>query len=100
MRAGFLNKWVTLSRCPQTSPDMTGFFEDLSPPGTWAAIQPGPPGAADTRSVQHLVTIRYHAQVNFDTRILWQGRSLFVRGVQNVNEDNVEMRLLCEEVFA
>lgn len=103
MRPGRLNKWVTLSRSPQTTPDSDGFFEDLDPAGVWASIQPLQP-QGDGRSIFHYVTMRFHPQVTVDTRILHgtradgSPRELFVRGVQNVDERNVEMRLYCEEV--
>lgn len=96
MRVGNLDRWVTLSRSPQVTDDADGFFEALSPAGVWAAIEPqGPSG--DGRTVQSLVTIRYHAQVTMDTRILYGTRELFVKGFQNVAEQFVEMRLICEE---
>jgi head-tail adaptor len=98
MRAGRLDYYVTFWKSTTTTPDVTGLFEALNPPGGYASVQPLAP-SADTRSVQSLVTIRYHPQINFDTRILYQGRSLFVRGVQDVDEQHVEMRLLCEEVY-
>lgn len=98
MRAGHLNKRVSLSRSPQTSPDSDGFFEDLNPREVWAAIEPLSPAAGQSRSIEHVVTMRYHPQVTLDTRIVYGTRELFVRGVQNVNEHNVELRLLCEEI--
>ena len=97
MRPGRHQKWVTLSRSPQTTPDSDGFFEDLSPAGVWAAIQPLQP-QADGRSMFHYVTMRYHPQVTVDVRVLCGTRELFVRGVQNVDDRNVELRLYCEEV--
>jgi hypothetical protein len=111
MRTGKLDKWVTLSRCPQESPDSDGFFEALSPEGAWVSIQPLSPGS-EGRSVLHAVTMRFHPQVNMDTRIVYLDpnretttnptgqRELFVRGFQNVDERNVELRLTCEEVIA
>ena len=48
--------------------------------------------------------MRYHKQVSVDTRIVFsdpvkqRDREFFVRGVQNVDERNKELRLLCEEV--
>ena len=97
MQAGKLNKWVTLSRSPISSPDNDGFFEPLTPEGAWAGIQPLSPGA-DGRTTTSLITIRYHAQVNVDTRLVYGSREFFVRGVQNLDERNDEMRLLCEEI--
>lgn len=97
MQAGLLNRRVSLSRTPQTTPDSDGFWEPLSPEYVWASIQPAPP-SDDGRVITHLVTIRYHAQVTVDTRILYGTRELFVKGVQNVNDQNVEMLLQCQEV--
>lgn len=95
-----MNKWVTLSRAPISSPDSDGFFEDLNPAGTWAQIEPFFPGASadSSRVTAHSVRIRYHPQVTVDTRIVFGTRELFVKGVQNINEANAEMVLYCEEV--
>jgi head-tail adaptor len=97
VKAGKLTKWVTLARSPQTTNDSDGFFEPLDPEGVWAGIEPLAPGA-DGRIINHLVTMRFHDQVSIDTRIVYGTRSLFVKGVQNVNEEDTELRLLCEEV--
>jgi hypothetical protein len=35
----------------------------------------------------------------FDTRVVFGTRELFVKSLQNVDEQNVELRLLCEEVI-
>jgi head-tail adaptor len=97
-RVGRFNKWVTLSRCPQHTNDTDGFFEPLSPAGAWAAIRPLPP-SLDGRTIQHEVGMRFHPQVNMDTRIVFDTRELFVKGFQNINEDDAELRLLCEEII-
>jgi head-tail adaptor len=97
MRAGRLTKWVTLANQPDQPDDADGFFEALDPAGVWAGIRPLPP-AADGRTLQHEVEMRYHPQVTMDTRILYGTRELFVKGFQNVDDRNVELRLLCEEV--
>lgn len=100
MRPGLLNKWVTLSRSPQTTPDNDGFFEALSPAGVWAKVDPYQPWEADGQRMQSLtVIIRYHPQVTLDTRILYGTRELFVKGVQNIDEKNTWLRLYCEEVI-
>lgn len=96
-----LRTLVTLSRSPKKTDDDDGFFEPLSPPRMWASIQPQGP-FADGRNVAHLVTMRYHPGVTMDTRITYgsnPGRELFVRGVQVIDDANVEMRLLCEEII-
>jgi len=51
-----------------------------------------------------LISMRYHPQVTMETRIVYQAsgaapREFFVRGFQNLDEQNAEMRLLCEEVI-
>lgn len=98
MDLGRLNRYVTLSRSPKTSPDSDGFFEALVPALVPVAIEPLAP-SGDGRTQLHLVTLRYHPQVTMDTRIVYGTRELFVKGFMNVNEHGVEMRLLCEEII-
>lgn len=97
--------WVTLSQSPQETDDSDGFFEDLVPPGTWASIRPSL--GDNGRTISHLVEMRWHPQVTIDTRIVYEDankpdgkttRELFVKGVQNVEEMNDTLVLLCEEV--
>jgi head-tail adaptor len=100
VRPGRLDKWVTLSKAPDTTPDSDGFFEALSPAGVWASIEPFPPLEADGERTQaHTVLIRYHSGVTMDTRVLYGTRELFVKGVQNISEKGAWMRLHCEEVI-
>ena len=89
-----MNKRVTLQRTPKE--DNTSGFEDLSPSQVWAYIQPL--GAIGERLHQHKVVIRYHPEVTIDSRIVYGDRALYVRSVQNIDEENVSMELLCEEV--
>lgn len=102
MRAGSCNKWVTLSRNPATEDEADG--TPLSPSGVWAAIEPLQPGSSDNRTINHQVRMRFHPGVTLDTKIDYvdhrtgRTRALFVRGVQTVNEQGDEMRLLCEEI--
>jgi len=98
MNASRRGNRVSLSNAPQTSGDADGFFADCDPFEVWASIEPVAPISADSIRVQgHFVTIPYHPQVTIDTRVLYGTRELFVKGVQNVNEKNREMRLYCEE---
>lgn len=96
MRAGTLNRWVTLS----TVPKMGGSLAPLVPPGEWVSIAPLPPGSSDSWTVMHQVGMRFRADVDLNTRIVFNTQELIVRGIQNVNTDDVELRLLCEEVVA
>ena len=93
MNAGILNKRVSLYRAPDEG---TPVGDALSPRDVWAQIENQ--GASGERVISHLVTIRYHSEVTIDTMLLYGTRQIFVRSVQNVNEDNDEMRLICEEI--
>ncbi len=99
---------VELSNCPQEAPAGDPYYTPLSPSRWRASVQPHPP-QEDGRSLWHLVTMRYHRQVTMDTRIVLVNktrsingrevaRELFVKGFQNVDEQDDELRLLCEEV--
>lgn len=93
MEPGRLRHAITLEQLEQK----TGSRAALVPFRVRAAIEPGPP-AQDDRRTMHYVTIRYHSGVTLDTVIGFKGRDIFVLGVQNVEERNVEMRLYCYEV--
>lgn len=103
--AGRLNKWVTLSQSPQLTNDSDGYFEPLDPEGAWVSIKPTL--AVNGRTLEHIVEMRHHPQVSVDTRIVYEDsmkpvgkttRELFVRGVQNVDESNDVLILICEEI--
>ncbi len=85
--------WVDLD-----DPILDGTPVVFSPSRWKAAIHPQSPGAFDEQKTTHLVEMPYHAQVTFNTRITFRERQLFVRGIQNVDEENRELVLLCEEV--
>lgn len=93
-----LRHWVSLSRSPQETNDADGFFEPLTPEHVRVAIRPSAPGGGEGRTLFHEVDMRYHPEVSLDTRIVYGTRELFVRGMQNVDERDHELRLLCEEV--
>jgi head-tail adaptor len=100
MQAGRRRHLVSLANAPQVSGDADGFFEPCSPPTAFAAIEPVSPVSADGTRIQgHYVTLPYHPGVTVDTRILWGARALFVKGVQNVDERNRELRCYCEEAI-
>jgi len=105
VRRGARRQLVSLSQGPTAPGDSDGFFSDLSPRQTFAAIEPVSPVSADgTRIGGHFVTIDYHPQVTVDTRLTFTDRNgtareLFVKGVQNVGLRDREMRLYCEEAL-
>lgn len=92
MRAGDLRHWVDLDEIPDGTPTT------MVPARVPCAIRPAAPTAFDENKVTHIVEMRYHPQITFNTRITHRDRQLFVRGVQNVNERNEWLVLLCEEV--
>lgn len=105
MRVGRHNRYVTLWQRPQVPGDSDGFWEALSPPTSWCRLEPGPPGSgADGQTTQHLVTMRFHPQVSTDAKLTYadpllrRNRDFMVMDVQNVGDQNTEMRLLVEEV--
>lgn len=49
-------------------------------------------------TASHIVTMDYHPQVDTTTRLLFNGRTFQVTGVQNPEERNIELVLACEEV--
>jgi head-tail adaptor len=93
MNAGALKHWVLLENPVEGEPPAP-----LNPAYVWASIRPAPPGSFDERKTTHEVGMRYHQEVTFNTRITHRGRFLYVRGIQNVEERNLELVLLCEEV--
>ena len=107
MRAGRMNRLVSLAQSPQTSGDTDGFFEALSPSTAWCAIEPldAAINGDGTRIQTHRVTMRHHPQVTVDTRLVYadplldRDRELFVKGVQNIGDGNREIVLVCDEVI-
>jgi len=100
---GKYNKWVTLFHAPETQADAE--FTPLNPSGAWCAIRPVT--AANGRVTEHFVEMLYHPEVTIDTRIIYEDparptgkttRELFVRGVQDIEEANISIRLICEEI--
>lgn len=100
MQAGRRRHLVALANAPTTSGDADGLFSPCTPATAFAAIEPVAPGVADGSRVQgYYVILPYHAQVSVDTRIQWNTRSLFVRGVQDVDGRRRELRCYCEEAI-
>ena len=100
MRPGRANRLVKLFHKPVETTDPV-YDNPLNPPTAWVQIQPLEPTVSDdTRMLASRVTMRYHPQVTVDTHLVYGGRTLFVRGVQNVDDRNAELILFCEEVIA
>jgi head-tail adaptor len=102
---------VALVETPEIpSPDGHGDYLDepqpLSPSEWWASITPAT--AADLEriaagtvvaSATHIVRMRYHPGVTLRTTVRFGTRSLQVTGLQNVEERNRELVLVCREAL-
>lgn len=101
MRAGELRHQVYVYVMPKDieSGSTDGELLELSPSPVFASVQPYEPGnSVEERSISHRVTMRYHSEITLDSVLTFNGRKLYVKGLQNVDERNIELRLLCEEV--
>lgn len=106
MRAGTLRHLITL-QTPASAPDGDGGFTDTwtDLATVWASIVPAT--ARDLErvvagtvqsSATHLVTIRYLAGVTTKTRVVFGSRLFSVTGVQNPEERNISLVLVCQEI--
>lgn len=101
--AGMLSHRV-LIQSPTNNRSASGqFTQSWSTVATrWASVQPISgkeffgSNQTDAR-VTHKVKIRYMAAVTPEYRVVYKTRNLNIRSVINVNEEDVEHILLCEE---
>lgn len=98
MNPGVYRWWVDLT---SESPD--GVPVTLTPARVKASIRPSAPSAYDERKVSHVVEMRYHPGVTFETQLTFTDRGgaahrLYVRGIQDVDAQQRDLVLLCEEV--
>lgn len=69
-----------------------------------AAIDPATPRSVEsftsatiTTPITHLVTLAYVGDVRGADRVLYNGRALYITGIQNPREDGRALVLACEE---
>jgi SPP1 family predicted phage head-tail adaptor len=109
MDIGALRHRVTLENPGTPVPDGDGGYTEawtaLSPASVSASIVPAT--ARDLERVvagtvmataTHVVTIRYHSGVTTKTRVTFGTRVFSVTGVQNADERNIQLQLVCEEI--
>jgi SPP1 family predicted phage head-tail adaptor len=109
MDVGSLRHQVSLQNPPPAAtPDGDGGYTEtpVTFATVWASIVPATAhdlerAVAGTvqSSATHLVTIRYLAGVTTKTRVLFGTRTLQVTGVQNPDERNISLVLVCQEVI-
>jgi SPP1 family predicted phage head-tail adaptor len=110
MDIGALRHRITLQTPTSVSDGDSGFIDRWPPDGgttlatVWASIVPAT--ARDLErvvagtvqsSATHLVTIRYLAGVTTKTRVVFGSRLLSVTGMQNPEERNISLVLVCQE---
>lgn len=100
MNAGQLRHLVYVYEIPKDveTSSVGGERRELSPSPVYASLEPYEPGTSDDRATLFRVRMRYHPEITLDSMLTYNDRRLYVRGIQNVNERDVEHRLLCEEV--
>ena len=104
-RAGERRHQVTLQRVSGRVAAGEGHQDTWSTYGTvWAAVLPVEVSAVERQSantlqapVTHLVEIDYRDDVRAAHWVVLNGRYLYIRGLQNVDERNVTWQLSCEE---
>ena len=104
-RAGERRHQVTLQRVTGRVAAGEGHQDTWSTYGTvWASVAPVEVSAAERQTantlqvpVTHLVEIDYRSDVRAAHRVVLNGRYLYIRGLQNVDERNVTWQLSCEE---
>lgn len=110
MRAGILRHRITLQSPSDPAPDGDGGFTN-----TWSTLAADVPAAIAPATASnlerviagtvqsiatHLVTIRYLVGVTTKTRALFGSRVFEVIGVQNPDERNISLVLICQERVA
>lgn len=100
---------VTLENPGVVVPDNEGGYTTvsapLSPPSLYVAIEPASVRQMErlfastiVASASHVVTGPFHPGITLQTVIKFDGRTLQIKGIQNVDERNVELVMACEEV--
>lgn len=104
MRAGALNKRITLQNETKVSDSMGGFNTTWTDVATiWAGIWALSASEAlqsmqTTMRVTHRIRMRYRRNVEPSSRIKFGNRYFNIRGILNPNEANETLDLMAEEV--
>ena len=98
---------VTVQGAGAPVPTPEGFttpYTDLNPATMYASIT-GPPRedegiavSVERAKISHTVEMDYHPGVTRQSRVVFGARKLYVRGLQNVEERNQTLVLMCEEI--
>ena len=105
-RAGHRRHLVELQSITARAASGDGYLDTWTTYATvWAAVEPAAASAVERVSnathqmpITHLVTLDYRDDVRAQHRVWFRSaRALFVRGMQNEDERDVTLVLLCEE---
>lgn len=103
-RAGNRRHYVELQSVARTSSGEAYAETWTTYARQWAAIQPATPAQIERvvsstteTPVTHLVETDYHSSLTAADRVLFGTRNLYIRGLQNVDEQNITHVLACEE---
>jgi SPP1 family predicted phage head-tail adaptor len=102
MNAGELNKRVTIENTTVAG-DAYGAKSSYAAGSTvWASVRPQ--RATEILRAQqpgmetaYIVKMRYTSEVKSDSRLLWEGRYLYISSVIDVNGRHIELELICHE---
>lgn len=106
MEAGKLQHRVSLQAATETPTDTGEVTRVWTTYATvWARVEPLAGrelvyAQQTTPDVTHRVTLRYRAGVTTAHRLLYGSRILHIRAARNVEEDDVELQLDCQETPA
>ena len=104
-RAGERRHFVQLQAITGRTPSGDGYVNTWTPYARiWASVTPAAAsqverGVAGTAQVPttHLVDLDYRTDIRTSHRVWFDGRALFITGIQNVDERKVTTVLSCEE---
>lgn len=102
---------VTLQGPGTATPDGEGGFTytqtALVPPTWYCSIRPASQrdleratAGTTLNNTSHIVEGDYRSDINLATQIVFNGRTLYINGIQNVDERNITLILLCSEVVS
>lgn len=106
MEAGKLQRRVALQAAAETTTETGEVARVWTTYATvWARIEPLAGrelvyAQQTTPDVTHRVTLRYRADVTVAHRLLYGTRVLHIRAARNLEEDDVELQLDCQETPA
>ena len=105
MQAGALRQIITLQTPTESvATDGQRSFSYATSIVLWASVKNRSQDKSTAGDVQaagvegYMVRMRYRDDVTYDSRIIYDGKTLQIVGIENENERNRELRIECEVV--